>query len=241
MKPQPHAERPPAATPHRRRLTAAIILAWIAWLALDFFLHAGVLAWLWTAPHPALLPPRDLAVRIPLGYGSFLLMVILLAWLAVRLEARSARRSALLGLTVGALTSASFMLGLGSISTIPVLLLLVWGMMQTAEMTIAGAVLGAALSARRLRWLVIGVAALAIACIAIAIALQSLGLAPMPPQPPPVSASSALSPSLHARGGRSAIAGPEATRRGGSTSAQLPGGTSFPNRISLDPAPAGPI
>ena len=169
-----------SSRPGLRRLAAAIALAWVAWLALDFFLHAGILAWLWTEPHPALLPPRDLALRIPLGYLSFLLMVILLAWLALRLDARGPRRSALLGLKVGAVTSAAFMLGLGSISTIPPLLLVVWGVTQTIEMMIAGAVLGAALRAARLRWLVAGVVALAVVCVAIAIALQNLGLAPMP-------------------------------------------------------------
>jgi len=166
--------------PGPRRIAAAIALAWVAWLGLDFFLHAGVLAWLWTEPHPVLLPARDLALRIPLGYLSFLLMVGLLAWLALRLDAGAPRRSALLGLQVGALTSASFMLGLASISTIPPMLLLAWAITQTLEMTAAGAVLGAALGARRLRWLVAGIIGLAIACIAIAVALQNLGLAPMP-------------------------------------------------------------
>lgn len=183
--------RGPRSRPGPRRIAAAIALAWVSWLALDFFLHAGILAWLWTDPHPALLPARDLALRIPLGYASFLLMVILLAWLALRLGARSSRGSAVLGLQLGAVTSAAFMLGLGSISTIPPRLLLVWGVTQTIEMAIAGAVLGAALRAARLRWLIVGVAALAIACVAIAITLQNLGLAPMPPRPAPASAASA--------------------------------------------------
>ncbi len=166
--------------PGVRRITAAIVLAWVAWLGLDFFLHAGALAWLWTASHPALLPPLDLALRIPLGYLSFLLMVILLAWLTLRLDARSPRRSAVLGLQVGALTSAAFMLGLASISTILPMLLILWALTQTIEMAVAGAVLGTALGAVRLRWLVAGVVAFAIVCVAIAIALQNVGLAPMP-------------------------------------------------------------
>ena len=70
----------------RRRIAGTTMLAWLAILGFDFFLHGGVLAWLYARPDQFLLPPEQAFTLIPLGYLSFLVLTIMLVWLLICLE-----------------------------------------------------------------------------------------------------------------------------------------------------------
>jgi len=167
----------PATTP-ARRLGLIGLLGWISMLGVDFFLHAGLLAALYTQPSQFLRPPTQAFALIPLGYASFLLITILLVWLMAQLIVIEAFQGFMFGLKLGALMWGAVALGLLSISTADLSLIAGWFAGQSIEMAIAGAFVGAALGGARLTrlfaWVVAGIVLLVI----ITIAMQSLGLAP---------------------------------------------------------------
>jgi hypothetical protein len=147
-------------------------------IAVDFFIHAGLLASLYTQPAPFLLPPEAAFALIPLGYLSFVLIAILLVWLAGALQVAGTRPGFLFGLKLGALIWGAFVMGLASISTASPALILGWFVGQTLEMAIGGAVAGYGLQRGVLRPIVLRVALLLLASIIVTILLQNLGLAP---------------------------------------------------------------
>jgi hypothetical protein len=165
-------------SPQSRRLIAIAFLAWIAMIGLDFFIHAGLLARLYTEPSPFLLPPSRAFALIPLGYLSFLLLAFLVLWLARRLGIHTARAGFLFGLQLGAIIWGAFALGLASISTANAGLLAGWFIGQAIELGVGGAVVGSALGDRPMKSLLLRVLALAIAAFVLTVALQSAGLAP---------------------------------------------------------------
>ncbi|MBM2851000.1 MAG: hypothetical protein HW418_3942 [Anaerolineales bacterium] len=167
------------ATPNSlQRLGAITLLSWFAMLGFDFFLHAGALARLYLQPSPFLLPPLDAFRLVPVGYLSFLLLAVLLLWLMVRLDAVGWRAGLLFGLKLGGLTWGAFALGLLSISTASVPLLMGWFVGQTLELALAGAIAGNALAGAKLSQLSVKVLAFVMVAVIMTIALQSLGLAP---------------------------------------------------------------
>jgi hypothetical protein len=161
-----------------RRLVHITLLSWLAMLGIDFFVHGGLLATLYLQPSPFLLPPEQAFRRIPLAYVSFLLLAILLVWLLVRLHACTGRAGAVFGLQVGSLIWGAFVLGLLSIASANVLLLLGWWLGQTVELALAGLVAGTGLRAAQLRPLVLRVGGGVTLLVVVTIALQSAGLAP---------------------------------------------------------------
>ncbi|MEJ2217176.1 MAG: hypothetical protein P8099_11230 [Gemmatimonadota bacterium] len=161
-----------------RRMIRVTVLAWVAMLGFDALLHAGLLARLYDGPNAFLLTPEQAFGRIPLGYTSFLVQALLLTWLCWRLDIRGAGEGLRFGLLLGAVIWGSLTLGLASISTAPAILLVAWFVGQTVEMGIAGAVLGAGLSADRLRRLALFVILFVLACLVVTVALQNIGLAP---------------------------------------------------------------
>ncbi len=164
--------------PRLSRLMAVAVLAWIAMIGVDFFLHAGLLARLYTEPSPFLLPPLRAFALIPLGYLSFLVMAVLILWLARRLGIHGARAGLVFGLQLGALMWGAFVLGLASISTASPSLLAGWLVGQAIELGVGGAVVGSGLGRRPLRSLLLRVLTLALTTFVVTIALQSAGLAP---------------------------------------------------------------
>ena len=141
---------------------------------MTFFLHAGLLARLYVEPSPFLLPPERAFALIPVGYLSFLGLTILLIWLMARLGIQGWRQGAVFGLKLGALTWGALVVGLLSISTASLALLIGWFLGQTIELGIAGS----GFKGVRLGRLFLQVLALVIGAFAITILLQTLGLAP---------------------------------------------------------------
>lgn len=157
-----------------RSLVKIGLLAWLAVIGFDLFLHAGILADLYSKPSPFLLPPEEAFRLIPLGYLSFILLIVFLLWLMLKLTVVGWRAGLVFGLKVGALISAAGTLGLLSISTASVSLLVGWFLGQTVELGIAGMVLGSGLSTNRLRSLLVKVVIFFIAMGALAILLQNI-------------------------------------------------------------------
>jgi hypothetical protein len=128
-----------------RHKVAAIAVAWLVTIAIDFVIFGGLFAgMLEGADHPAVLAPEQLFARIPAGYASFLLEVVLLHWLL-----KTSRRPGTIGgLVTGALAGLVFAsavaLGLWSFSTVPVTALALWWLTLLLQFTAAGVVLGAA-------------------------------------------------------------------------------------------------
>jgi hypothetical protein len=164
--------------PTAGRVVALIFLAWLSMLGVDFLVHAGLLANLYTQSSPFLLSPTTAFALIPLGYLSFALLALLLVWLMIRLQVAGWRAGAIFGLELGGLMWGAFVLGLHSISTAGVPLLVSWLVGQTVELGIAGSVVGSGLGGRRLRWLVGVVVGLLVLCVGATILLQSLGVVP---------------------------------------------------------------
>jgi hypothetical protein len=154
------------------------LLAWLGMVGFDFLLHGGLLARLYMQGSPFLLPPLDAFRLIPLGYAAFLLLAVLLVWLMRLAGVTGARSGFWFGLQLGGLAWGALVLGLASISTIPLPLAAGWWAGQTLELGVGGAIAGRALEAGLKRGLVLSVVAGVLACLVVTVALQSLGLAP---------------------------------------------------------------
>jgi hypothetical protein len=147
-------------------------------IGFDFLLHGGLLATFYVQPGPFLLP-LDKAFRlIPLGYLSLLLLATLLVWLMRRMDIRGWRDGLIFGVKLGALLWGGMVLGLLSISTARVGLLVGWFFGQTIELGIAGMFAGSGLNGARLIRLLIVVIGLIFLSVLITIMLQSTGIAP---------------------------------------------------------------
>ena len=155
-----------------------LFISWLSMLGFDFFLHAGLLAKLYTEPSPFLLPATQAFIRIPLGYLSFLVMAIILIWFMETRGVVGWKSGFLFGLKFGALLWLASTLGLFSISTASWYLLLGWGIGQTLELGIAGIVIGSGLAGKRLLKLVLWTVVFVVVMLIITIVLQVVGFAP---------------------------------------------------------------
>lgn len=160
------------------RLVSIGLLTWLSMLGVDFFLHAGLLAGLYTRSSPFLLSTEDAFRLIPVGYFSFLLLATLLLWLMLKLGMAGWRSGLQFGLQLGLLVWGALVLGLASISTADLDLLTGWWLGQTIEMGIGGAVAGHGLQSERLGRLTLTVIGMVLFLILVAIAFQNLGLGP---------------------------------------------------------------
>jgi hypothetical protein len=157
---------------------SAVAAAWVLSLGVDLFLHAGLLARLYLEPSPFLLPAAEAFRRIPAGYLAFLVLTAALAWVLARLDVRGMVAGFRLGAAAGVVVWGALALGLYSISTAGLSLLLGWWLGQALELGLAGAVLGAAAGGtpvgRIWRRVIVAVVVLA----GLTIVLQSIGWAP---------------------------------------------------------------
>lgn len=161
-----------------KRITLIIALCWFAMIGVDFLLHGGLLATFYLEPSPFLLPLEKAFRLIPLGYLSLLLLAVLLVWLMRRLDIRGWRDGLTFGLKLGALIWGAIVLGLLSISTASVGLLVGWLFGQTVELGIAGMFAGSGLGGARLTRLLMMVIGLIFLSLLITLVLQSTGIAP---------------------------------------------------------------
>ena len=147
-------------------------------IAFDFLLHGGILASFYVEPSPFLLPLEQAFRLIPLGYLSFLLLAILLVWLMLRLDIRGWLDGLIFGAKLGALVWGAMVLGLMSISTASVGLLVGWFVGQTVELAIAGAFAGSGLGGARFSRLFMAMVGMLFLSALITVLLQTIGLAP---------------------------------------------------------------
>jgi hypothetical protein len=168
----------PIETSSNPAAVSSVAAAWVLSIGIDVFLHGGLLARLYVEPSSFLLPPEDAFRRIPLGYLTFLILTIGLFWLLHRLQIRGFTAGFRFAAVAGALVWGALVLGLYSISTASLSLLMGWWIGQTVELAFAGGILGAIANRVPLKrvWTVVVVAVVALA--AATVALQSLGLAP---------------------------------------------------------------
>ncbi|MFC1933172.1 hypothetical protein ACFLXU_06075 [Chloroflexota bacterium] len=151
------------------------LLALLAVIGFDLLLHAGILASLYSRPSPFLLPPEEAFRLIPLGYLSFLTLIVMLVWLMTRLGIAGWRAGLVFGLKVGVLVWGALTLGLLSISTASPSLLAGWFVGQTVELGIAGIVLGIGLATARLRSLLVKVLVFFVVTAVLAVVIQNIG------------------------------------------------------------------
>jgi hypothetical protein len=156
------------------RLLQTGALAILAIVGFDLFLHAGLLAPLYESASPFLLTPDEAFRRIPFGYLSFVLLVVLLIWLMVKLEIKQWKGGFAFGLLVGLLVWGAETLGLYSISTASPVLLLGWFLGQSLELGIAGLVVGSALGTERLLPLVVKVVVFFFISVVLSVILQNI-------------------------------------------------------------------
>jgi len=97
------------------------ILAWVIFIGIDFFFHAAVFAQLWSEKVESFKTQAELFRLIPAGYGSFLLLTILIIFTFNQSfdSAPSFKRSVTFSLVFGLLFSVSYFLGLYSFLRIP--------------------------------------------------------------------------------------------------------------------------
>ena len=154
------------------------LISWVSMVGFDFFLHGGLLARLYTRQSSFLLPAEPAFKRIPLGYLSFLLLAVVLVWIMSRLNIAGCRNGFVFSIKFGALLWGSFALGIYSISTAEFDLLAAWFAGQTIELGIAGIVIGAGISGKRLRALLLWVALFVVLMIIVTVILQLAGFSP---------------------------------------------------------------
>jgi hypothetical protein len=156
------------------------LLAWLSMIGFDFFLHAGILAAVYSQPSPFLLPLDRAFALIPVGYLSFLILGVFLFWLMLKLKIQDWKKGAIFGLKVGVLTWGAFAIGLFSISTAPPNLLAAWFFGQAIELGIAGGVIGYGLTQSSFGRLFVRILIFVIVAIVIGIVLQNTGFAQIP-------------------------------------------------------------
>ena len=155
-----------------------ILISWIAFLGFDFLLHAGLLAKMYSRTNPALLNAELAFYRIPFGYLSFLVFVVVVYWIFSRIGINEWKKGFWFGIKFGALLGMASTLGFYSILTVDLDMLIGWGLGQTIEFGIVGAIIGGANSGISLKKLLIGVATFVVIAVILTIILQNVGLAP---------------------------------------------------------------
>lgn len=118
-----------------KRFVGSTLAAWLVFIGIDFFFHASLLKSLWAEPNPAIKPLGELAALIPAGYGSFLLLTILIGYLYRHIFTRQPARGEAFkfALVFALLFSAANFLGLYSYAAIPVKHLAIFNLVYFIE------------------------------------------------------------------------------------------------------------
>jgi hypothetical protein len=113
-------------------------LSWLLFIGVDFLFHASLLESYWSAEIPALRSLEDLALLIPAGYLSFLLLTLLIFFVYVRLFTGKPKlmESLYFGIVFGFLFSLSNFLGLYSYISLPLDHLVVFNLVYFIEIIV---------------------------------------------------------------------------------------------------------
>jgi hypothetical protein len=156
----------------------AVLIAWFLSLGVDLFLHGGLFARLYLSTSGFVLPADRAFRRIPLGYLAFLLLTAALFWLCRRLDVRGILAGWWHGFVFGVVLWGGLVLGLYSISTASIPLLVAWWVGQAVELGISGGVVGGLAAGISPRRMLLWVTLIVVALLVCTIVLQSLGVAP---------------------------------------------------------------
>jgi predicted permease len=139
-----------------KRLVIAIFNAWILFIGVDFFFHAGIIASVWKENVPAIKSLEDLALLIPAGYASFLLLTILIGYVYHRIfpEKPKGRDVWKFALIFGGLFSLGNLLALYSYVEIPLKQLIIFNIVYLAEIIVVTFALNSTLFSEKPRKLV---------------------------------------------------------------------------------------
>lgn len=162
------------SAPGAKRVVAVVSLGWLAYIGLDFLLNAGLLAHIIRWQQPGMLSAKQMFLRIPYGYLSFLLITVLIVWMMVRAHISGLRSGLSFGFKFGLLTGTAAFLGLLSILSIHPYDLLLWSAETLACATLLGAIVGEGLARKSLRRLTGFVVVLFFVCIILAVVIQNL-------------------------------------------------------------------
>ena len=160
------------------RFWPAVLTAWFLSVGVDLFLHGGLLARLYAVPSGFVLPANQAFRRIPFGYLAFLLLTSALFWSCRRGDVRGVGAGWRHGFVIGIVVWGALALGLYSISTAGVPLLLGWWLGQAVELGVAGGVIGGLAAGVSFRRMLLLVALIVFVLLALTVALQNLGMAP---------------------------------------------------------------
>ncbi len=118
-----------------KRHLVSIVLAWFILIGIDFLFHASLLAGYWNADLPALKPLDDLALLIPAGYLSFLLLTALVGIVFFKIFKTMPAIGQVFGfgLVFALLFSLSNLLGLYSYVDLPLKHLVVFNLVYFIE------------------------------------------------------------------------------------------------------------
>jgi hypothetical protein len=108
-----------------KRFWSSVFLAWLVIIGIDFFFHASLLASIWKQELTAVKPLDELALLIPFGYLSFLLLTILIGYLFAHVfkEKPPLKEAIKFAIIFGGLFSLSSFLGQFSFLNLPAVFL----------------------------------------------------------------------------------------------------------------------
>lgn len=124
---------------NKKTCIISILLAWLIFIGIDFLFHASLFANFWKEDLPALKPLNDLALLIPAGYLSFLLLTSLIGFVFFKAftDKPSFWSVFKYGLLFSVLFSLSNALGLYSYIDLPVRQILVFNLVYFIEIIAA--------------------------------------------------------------------------------------------------------
>lgn len=116
----------------------AVLMAWILFIGVDFLFHASIFASLWKEDIATFKSLENLALLIPVGYLSFLLLTILVAYVffKVHIEKPTIRQVLIFSLIFGSLYSLSNLLGSYSYIAIPLKQLVLFNLVYFIEIIV---------------------------------------------------------------------------------------------------------
>ncbi len=159
-----------------KRLALSIFNAWLLFVGVDFFFHAGVLSALWKEEIPAIKPESELALLIPVGYASFLLLTILIGYVFHRVFKEKPKRNAVWKFAVifGGLFALSNLLGLYSYIEIPLKQQVAFNVVYFIEILVVTFALYCSIFTKKLRKIVLWSILIFVLLVILGVVFQNL-------------------------------------------------------------------